>query len=69
MSTVTLSETFNVQVPEEARTALHLKAGDKLAIFTHADRIELIPVRPVRQYRGILHGMNSDIERDQKDRL
>ena len=69
MSTVTLSEDFQRRVPDDVREALHLKAGDKFAAFVHGGRLELVPVRPIREYRGILRGMDSNIERDEEDRL
>ncbi len=68
-STITLSENFEVRVPDDVREALHLKAGDKFAVFVHGGRLELVPVRPIREYRGILRGMDTIIERDQEDRL
>ncbi len=68
-STVTLSENFELRVPDDVRESLHLKAGDKFALFVHDGRLELVPVRPIREYRGILKGMDSNIERDEEDRL
>ncbi len=69
MSTVTLSEDFQLRVPDDVRESLHLKAGDKLAVFVYSGRLELVPVRPIREYRGILRGMDTHIEREDEDRL
>ncbi len=69
MSTVTLSENFEVRVPDDVRAALRLKAGDKLAVFAHAGRVELVPVRQPREYRGTFRGADTHIKRDVQDRL
>jgi AbrB family looped-hinge helix DNA binding protein len=68
MSTVTLSPTFEVLIPEDIRTSLHLTPGEKLHVMPFAGRVELIPVRPIQQMRGFLSGMDTMIERDE-DRL
>ena len=68
MDTVTLSPKFQVVIPLAIREALHLTAGEKLRVLRYADRVEFIPVRPIKQMRGFLRGMNTTIERED-DRL
>jgi len=68
MSTVTLSSTFEVIIPEEVRASLQLAPGEKLDVLPFAGRVELIPVRTVQSMRGFLCGMDATIERDE-DRL
>ena len=68
MDTVTLSPKFEVVIPQDIREALHLTAGEKLRVLHYAGRVEFIPVRPVRQMRGFLRGMDTAIERE-PDRL
>ncbi len=63
MDTVTLSPKFQVVIPLAIREALGLTAGEKLRVLQYADRVEFIPVRPIRQMRGFLRGMNTTIER------
>jgi AbrB family looped-hinge helix DNA binding protein len=65
MSTVTLSSTFEVLIPEEVRTSLQLTPGEKLQVISFAGRVELIPIRPVQSMRGFLRGMDTNIERDE----
>jgi len=69
MSTVTLSDNFDVRIPDEVREALHLVPGDQLRVVTFEGRVELVPVRPMREYRGLLRGMDSTINREDEDRL
>ena len=68
MSTVVLSDNFEVVIPQDIREALHLEAGETLRVFLSEGRVELVPDRPVQAMRGFLRGMNTDIERDE-DRL
>ena len=64
MDTVTLSPKFQVVIPQAIRKALRLTAGEKLRVLHYADRVEFIPVRPIRQMRGYLRGMDTTIERE-----
>jgi AbrB family looped-hinge helix DNA binding protein len=68
MDTVTLSPKFQVVIPQAIREALQLKAGEKLRVLRYANRVELIPVRPIQEMRGFLRGMDTTIERED-DRL
>ncbi len=68
MSTVTVSPKFQVVIPQAIRKLFHLTAGEKLRVMSYGDRIELIPVRPIKSMRGFLKGMDSMIDRED-DRL
>lgn len=65
MSQVTVSPDFQVVIPQEVREALALRPGEKLEVIRHENRIELIPIRPVREMRGFLRGMDTTLDRDQ----
>ena len=64
MSQVTVSPEFQVVIPQDVREELSLHPGDKLEVFRYENRIELIPVRPVREMRGFLRGMDTTLDRD-----
>jgi AbrB family looped-hinge helix DNA binding protein len=68
METVTLSPKFQVVIPLSIREALGLTAGEKFRVMRYGDRVEFIPVRPIRHMRGFLRGMDTAIARE-KDRL
>ncbi|HYO14558.1 MAG TPA: AbrB/MazE/SpoVT family DNA-binding domain-containing protein [Thermoanaerobaculia bacterium] len=68
MPTVTVSPKFQVVIPKEVREALALQPGEKLEVLVFGNRIELIPVRPIREMRGFLRGIDTHLERD-PDRL
>jgi AbrB family looped-hinge helix DNA binding protein len=69
MSTVTLSSSFEILIPEEVRKSLHLIPGEKLHVVHFDGRVELIPIRPIQSMRRFLSGMDTTIERDDEDRL
>ena len=64
METVTISPKFQVVIPKEIRERLKLRAGQKIQAIAYEDRIELVPVRPIRRMRGFLKGINTDVPRD-----
>jgi AbrB family looped-hinge helix DNA binding protein len=68
METVTLSPKFQVVIPQAIREALHLVPGEKLQVLRYSDRVEFIPVRPMKQMRGFLRGMDTTLARE-ADRL
>jgi AbrB family looped-hinge helix DNA binding protein len=68
MPTVTVSPKFQVVIPQAVREALSIRPGEKLQVFQFDNRIELVPVRPLREMRGFLRGMDTNLGRD-PDRL
>ena len=68
MNAVTISPKFQVVIPLAIREALGLKAGEKLNVMRYANRVELIPTRPIGEMRGFLRGMDTTVERE-TDRL
>ena len=68
MTTVTLSTKYQMVVPKEVRHRLNLRPGKKYQVIAYGDRIEFIPVRKMKEMRGVLKGMDTHIEREQ-DRL
>ena len=68
MNTVTVSPKYQVVIPLAIRDALGLRPGEKLRVMRYDDRVELIPVRPIRKMKGFLKGMDTTIERE-GDRL
>lgn len=64
MGTVTISPKFQVVIPKEIRERLGLAPGQKVQAIVYGDRIELIPVRPAKQMRGFLKGIDTRIERE-----
>ncbi|GJL65570.1 MAG: hypothetical protein NPIRA05_05410 [Nitrospirales bacterium] len=67
METVTISPKFQVVIPRQIREQLKLVPGQKVQAVLYENRIELIPLRPIKQMRGFLKGLNTRVNRD-KDR-
>jgi len=42
--------------------------GQKVQVFTYQNRIELIPIKPMKKMKGFLKGIDTDVKRD-KDRV
>ena len=68
METVTVSPKFQVVIPKEIRESLNLAPGQKIQALLYENRIELIPVRPIKKMRGFLKGIDTTIKRE-TDRL
>ena len=64
METVTVSPKFQVVIPKEIREALKLAPGQKVQVLLYENRIELIPLRPVKQMRGFLKGLDTTVARE-----
>jgi len=65
MPTVTVSPKYQVVIPREVRDAMKLRPGQKVAVFRYGSRIELVPIRPMREMRGFLKGIDTTVERDE----
>lgn len=64
MSTVTVSPKFQVVIPREVRESMGILAGQKVQVLTYRNRIELIPIKPMKAMKGFLKGINPDVERE-----
>lgn len=64
MPIVTVSPKFQVVIPREIRDALGLEAGQKVQALQYQNRIEFIPVQPIRKLRGFLKGIDTSVIRD-----
>jgi AbrB family looped-hinge helix DNA binding protein len=64
MGTLTISPKFQVVIPKPIRDKLRLLPGQKIQAIVYNNRIELIPVRPIKDMRGFLKGMDTTIERE-----
>ena len=68
MTAVTVSPKFQVVIPKEVRESLGIYSGQKVQVLTYQNRIELIPIKPMKKMRGFLKGINTKVARD-KDRV
>jgi len=68
MDTVTVSPKYQIVIPLAVRERARIRQGERLQVISFDDRIELIPVRPMRSMRGFLKGFDARFERDEEDR-
>jgi AbrB family looped-hinge helix DNA binding protein len=65
MATVTISPKYQVVIPKEIRKKLKLSPGQKVQTIAFEDRIELIPVKPIKKLKGFLRGIDSSVPREE----
>ncbi len=68
MNTVTLSTENQLIIPREICETLAVKPGTSFEVISYNNRIELIPISPVQQLKGIFRGIDTNIIRD-NDRI
>ncbi|MCL4078854.1 AbrB/MazE/SpoVT family DNA-binding domain-containing protein [Coriobacteriia bacterium Es71-Z0120] len=69
MEAVTISPKYQVVIPKSVRKQLRLVPGQKVQVIAYGDRIEFIPLKPARELRGMLRGLDTTFERDREDRV
>lgn len=69
MDSVTVSPKFQVVIPQKARHLLGVKVGQKMTVLAYDNRLVFIPTRPIKEARGSLKGMDTNVEREEEDRV
>jgi AbrB family looped-hinge helix DNA binding protein len=64
MEVVTVSPKYQVVIPLRVRQSLGIKPGNKVQVILYENRIELIPLKPIKNMRRFLKGIDTTIERD-----
>jgi AbrB family looped-hinge helix DNA binding protein len=68
MATVTVSPKFQIVIPKSIRDKMEIKAGQQFQLIQYGDRIEIIPVKRIKEMKGFLKGMDTTVERE-RDRI
>ncbi len=68
MLTVTVSPKFQLVIPKEVRDSMGIVSGQKIQMLMYRNRIELIPIKPMKKMKGLLKGIDTDVQRDE-DRI
>jgi AbrB family looped-hinge helix DNA binding protein len=69
METVKVSEKYQVVIPEKLRKAAGIKPGDKMVVMAKHGILQYVPVRPIKETKGIIRGLDSSGIRDESDRF
>ena len=64
MNTAILSRDFQLVIPKEIREKTGLEAGTSFEIISYNNRIELIPIKPIKQLKGLFKGIDTNITRE-----
>jgi AbrB family looped-hinge helix DNA binding protein len=64
MEKATVSTKYQVVIPKKVRDELGIEPGQKVQVIPYMGRIELIPVRDIKEGRGFLEGINTELERE-----
>jgi AbrB family looped-hinge helix DNA binding protein len=64
METVTVSPKYQVVIPSRVRERLGVEPGQKVKVILYDNRIEMIPVRPIKEARGFLKGIDTSVDRE-----
>lgn len=68
IATVTLSPEYQITIPPQTCERIGLQSGAELEIIVYDGRIELIPTKKMKSFRGIARGINTNSVREE-DRL
>lgn len=64
MTTVIISPKYQIVILKIIRERLNLKHGQKLQIINVGDKIEFVPIQDIKQARGFLKGIDTNIKRE-----
>jgi len=65
----TLSPKYMVEIPLEIRKQMNVKPGQTFWVLFEKGSIKLVPKKNLKELRGLLKGMNADIEREDYELL
>ncbi len=68
MTSVTVSPKYQIVIPKDVRESMGIISGQKVQVLTYQNRIELVPIKPIKKMKGFLKGINTHVVRE-KDRV
>ena len=68
MTAVTVSPKYQIVIPKEIRESMGIVSGQKVQIMSYQGRIEVIPLRPMKEMQGFLKGIDTSVVREE-DRI
>ena len=69
MDAVTVSPKFQVVIPLKVREQMRVKPGQKMHVIAYDNMVVFLPVRPIKEARGSLKGIKTNVDRDEGDRV
>lgn len=65
MTLVTVSPKYQIVIPKEIRESMGIVSGQKVQITSYQGRIEVIPLKPMKEMRGFLKGIDTTVLREE----
>lgn len=69
MNTVKVSKKYQVVIPEDLRQKAHIKAGDRMIVIAKHGILQYIPLRAIKETKGMILGLDVKDLRDKTDRI
>ena len=69
MQVATISSKFQVVIPRKIRDQFGLKPGQKVAFIPYRRSLRVVIVPPIEEAYGFLEGIDTNVDRDEEDRL
>jgi len=67
MNRVTVSSKFQIVIPKQIRQLAGILPGQEFDMFRVGDTIELAPIRDIATMRGSLPGLDTEVDRTDRD--
>ncbi|MDG6901608.1 MAG: AbrB/MazE/SpoVT family DNA-binding domain-containing protein [Nitrososphaerota archaeon] len=68
METVKVSSKYQVVIPERLRREANIKAGDEMMAIAKHGVLQYVPVRTLKETKGMILGLDAKGIRDESDR-
>lgn len=65
MTSVTVSPKYQIVIPKEIRESMAIESGQQMQITSYQGRIEMIPLKPIKEMRGFLQGIDTSVFREE----
>jgi AbrB family looped-hinge helix DNA binding protein len=65
MTEVTVSPKYQIVIPKEIRESMGIVSGQKVQIMSYQGRIEVIPLKSMKEMRGFLKGIDTSVVREE----
>lgn len=69
MRTTTVSSKYQVVIPREIREQFGIKPGQKVVFIPYKKSLRVVIVPPIEEAFGFLEGIDTNVERDEEDRV
>jgi AbrB family looped-hinge helix DNA binding protein len=65
MTEVTVSPKYQIVIPKEIRESMGIVSGQKVQIMSYQGRIEVIPLKAMKEMKGFLKGIDTTVAREE----